>query len=233
MDTTEDNGIFVNEAQLPHVILHGAMANLSALRQVETQSEFLLQRGEPLVATPIACRVGLQGGNVVAGEVYIASSQVLFVASDGNASKDLAIGATCITLHAMTEEPELALYLQLTEAAAGDNGGGDEEETTPEVTITPLDPDASQVLFDGLCKLVSLHPLLEDDEEDGGREDYFADGSDDLIWAPPASHYNDEDDDGEGGGGGGATQEEREAMLEQLDSLLQEGQFEDAEEEEK
>lgn len=225
-----DEGIFVNEDQLAHVILYGEMSNLSALRQAETQSEFLLQRGgEPWVSTPIACRASGYSTDddendvAVAGEVFISWSQVLFVAANGNTSKDLAIGATCITLHAMTEEPELSLYLQLTT--------GDDDDAPSEVTITPLDSEASQVLFDGLCKLVSSHPLEEEDDGEGGE--FF--GSDDLIWAPSSGAYF---NNGEENEEGAATGEERDAMLERLDNLLvvrpefeiQEGQFEDAEE---
>ena len=133
----------------------------------------------------------------------------------------MAIGATCITLHAMTEEPELALYLQLT---------GDSDDDTSEVTITPLDPETSETIFSGLCKLVANHPLEDDGDEQGGEFEGFGD---DLIWAPAAGFQDGEDGDG-------ATQEERDAMLERLDNMLvvapeyqiQEGQFDDAEEEE-
>ena len=228
----QNNDVFVvvNEEQLAHAILQGETADLAALRQVEAQSEFLLQRGQPIISTPIACRVALdQEDDSVAGDVFITSSQLLFVASDErNREKDLAIGATCITLHAMTEEPELSLYLQLASM-------GSETTDISEVTVTPLDSEeASQILFDGLCKLVALHPIEDDDDynEEGGGG--FFGGGDDLIWAPYSSGGFDDD----AGEEGGATDEERDAMLERLDNLLvvrpefevQDGQFEDAEE---
>jgi hypothetical protein len=232
---------------LPHVILGGEGANLAALRQdAETQATFLSQRGDALVATAVPCRVCWQDEKdvTIAGDVFITSCQVLFVASNNNNDNDaeqhdFAIGATCITLHAMTEEPELALYLQLSMGSGG-GGGGDDDDETSEVTITPLDPESSQVLFDGLCQLVSLHPLEVDDEDEiGGGGNPFG-GGDELIWAEqPTSSSS-------GGGGGaafdeegGASEAERATMLDRLDNLLivgpdlevLEGQFEDADEE--
>eukprot|EP00980_Cylindrotheca_fusiformis_P013447 scaffold3437_cov113-Cylindrotheca_fusiformis.AAC.14 len=221
-----DNCIMVNEDQYPHVILRGELADLSALKELDTQSAFLKQRGEPVLAeAPITCRLSLPSGdesvvdqNRIEGEVFVSSSQVLFAAKSSS-TDDLAIGATCILMHAMTEEPELSIYLQLQE--------GDED--TIEVTITPIDSNACQTLFNALCKLVSLHPIDDDDADE--NDQYF--GNDELIWAPSSSHraFGEDDEDD------GATDEERQAMLDRLDSILVvkpefdmiEGQFDDAE----
>lgn len=238
--TGDDDGIQVNEEQLPHVILRGDEANLAALRQAPAEYWTQREAVAPLMENGIACRAtwGDSDTLVVAGEVYLSTSQVLFVAtpsttttssnssrSSSSSTEDFAIGATCIHLHAMTEEPELAVYLQLT--AIGINN----QEETSEVTLTPLDPEASQPLFDGLCKLVSLNPWdLDDGEDDGPGGELFG-GGDDVIWAPARG-------EGFGDHDGAATDEERDAVLERLDNLLvvrpeleiQDGQFEDADE---
>jgi hypothetical protein len=189
----------------------------------------------------------------VPGHVFATGAQLLFVAADpADIGHDVAIGSACIVLHAMTDEPDLALYLQLSE-----NGDGGNSYTSgpTEVTITPLDGDDCQLLFKTLCKMVSLHPAMDDDDEDDGDDggdgrgelgffgmgaggyDDDDDGDDQLIWAPsggrPAFGGGDDDD----GDDDGATDEERAAMLERLDRLLvvrpgfevQDGQFDDPE----
>lgn len=224
----------VNEDQFPHVILHGETADLSALKTVDSQQAFLKQRGDPVfVGSPIACRLTWQsssssseeepsddngtGSGIMSGEVFISSSQILFACED--ASNDVAIGATCILMHAMTEEPELSIYLQLQE------GSGE----TLEATFTPLDSKMCQDFFNALCKLVSLHPCDIDDDE--GDEMF---GQEEMIWAPASRGFGTNAFESEEGG---ATEEERQAMLDHLDSILvvkaehefQEGQFDDAE----
>eukprot|EP00934_Nitzschia_sp_Nitz4_P008972 Nitzschia sp. Nitz4//scaffold27_size158506//76211//76906//NITZ4_002601-RA/size158506-processed-gene-0.18-mRNA-1//1//CDS//3329545491//8962//frame0 len=228
--------VVTNQDQLPHVILRGSAADLSALRESDSQSLYLEQRS-PLLPQGIPCRVQLQEENSTEpsnseGELFVTSSQLLFVTTQSSDdASDFAVGATCIHLHAMTEDPEVSVYLQLTD--------GDDEDTS-ELTVVPLDPSSCQSLFDALCKLVSLHPLDLDDEE--GGDEPFGDGcvmSDDLIWAPSAGFgtvLGDDDEEEDG-----ASPEERAAMLERLDNLLvvqpeyqvQDGQFEDAEEEER
>lgn len=239
-----------NPDQWPHVILRGPAADLSPLHQMEAHSTFFVGPRAKLQETDgIPCRAEWQDGVSAIGEVHITQSQVLFMASDSSEAEktsqdqDWAIGATCIHLHAMTDEPEVSVYLQLAEE------GGDGESTL-EVTLIPVDPQFCQSLFDGLCKLVARHPLELDDDDDGpnfGGGNFFMGGggdSDDLIWSPAAaadrgghgSAINIDSDmrDGE------ATEEERDAMLERLDNLLmvrpefevQDGQFDDAEEDE-
>lgn len=229
----EGNTFMVNEDQFPHVILRGEAADLAALKKVDSQEAFLKQRGDPVfVGSPIACRLAWQlsssddeesdendsSSEIITGDVFISSSQILFACEDS--SSDLAIGATCIIMHAMTEEPELSIYVQLQE---------DGSETL-EATFTPVNSDLCQTFFNALCKLVSLHPC--DVDEDEGDEMF---GQEEMIWAPASrglgtAAFADEE--------GGATEEERQAMLEHLDSILvvkpefeiQEGQFEDADE---
>jgi hypothetical protein len=219
MDT--DSDIIANESLYPDAILRGGAANLQPLKQVETQATFLSQRSEggPILADPIACRFSgpaIASSEIdeidsctVEGEIFVSSSQILFVAK--SVADDWAIGARCILMHAMTEEPELSIYLQLQ---------ADSNESI-EVSLTPLDSESCQAMFNALCKLVSSHPI-EDDEEDE-RGEYF--GQDDLIWAPLTTAFC-------------ATEKERQAMLDHLDSILvvnpefsiQDGQFDDAEE---
>ena len=249
---TEDN-VFVNTEHLPDMILRGSEASLEGLRSTSesTRNSFLQARGGSLLTNQstrgVACRAcGLTTENHadadtentagVAGEVFLSESQVLFVTSS-ECRHDFAIGARCIHLHAMMEEPEVAIYLQLSEE-------GREDESL-DVTLTPLNPEESQPLFDALCKLVSLHPIEDGDEEGNGSGGLFGGGDDfmsrdDLIWAPSAGfgtvagQAEEEEEDT------GATEAERAAMLERLDHLLvvrpefeiQEGQFDDAEDEE-
>lgn len=221
-----ENVVTVNEDQYPHVILRGEVANLAALKTVDSQSSFLKQRGEPvLVASPIACRLSLPTSDenneqlkTVEGEVFVSSCQVLFAAKSSD--DDLAIGATCILMHALAEEPDLSVYLQLQEYS----------EDTLEVTITPIDSDSCQALFDALCKLVSFHPIVDDADDESDQ----CFGQDDLIWTPEAQAFGDDEDGAEGD----VAAEERQAMLDHLDSILvvkpefdiKEGQFDDAEE---
>jgi hypothetical protein len=171
-------------------------------------------------------------------------SEPLHPQSSALEDNDWAIGATCIHLHALADEPEPSVYLQLAEEG--------QEDSTLEVTLIPLDQDACQTLFDGLCKLVAKHPLQLDDQDDNpgpgwgdSVEDGYVDdddGNDDMIWAPSAGWGagvpdldEDEDDEEEDGG---ATEEERAAMLARLDKLLvvhpslqgPDGQFDDADE---
>lgn len=254
--------------QWPHVILRGTSAGLSALRQLGTeaaQSTFFVGPRELLHGKAVPCRIQWQDGVSSSlssiGTIYIVASQVLFVSADGTSAsmqraladqtspqeEDWAIGATCIHLHAMTDEPETSVYLQLHEEAS-------DEDSTLEVTLIPFDPASCQELFDGLCKLVSRHPLqLDDDENDGpgfgggGGGNFFMGGGgegEDMVWAPSSSAgcgaAIPDDDDEDGDGDGGATEAERAAMLERLDNMLvvrpqlevQVGQFDDAEEQE-
>ena len=192
------------------------------------------------------------------GLVFISSNQVCFVETTSTTTatrnsdetqqepRDIAIGATCITLHAMTEEPELAIYLQVSSSDSNDDDNNN--NINQEVTIVPFDPNSCQILFDKLCKLVSNHPLDVDDDNNeddggyGGGYDYDGGGGglmsfmgglgeggntgdDDVIWAPSGGFVDPEqqhkrDGDLVGGQAEEATDEERDAMLERLDNLL-------------
>ena len=212
------------------------------------------QEADGLHSLPgIRCRVKWRYGDQEVdeeseGNLFITVAQVLFCSSSSNAttttleedkedvSFDWAIGATCILLHAMADEPELSIYLQVASSSSDDN-------ESLEVTIMPLDPNDGQAVFDGLCKLVAKHPLqLDDDDGDGPG---FGGGPgfelDDMIWAPSAgmrsmdlsgANFYDEDEDD------AAPESERAAMLNRLDNMLvvnpefevRAGQFDDADE---
>jgi hypothetical protein len=209
-----------------HALLQGELADLEPLRNVDSQSMALQQRGELLTASGIPCKTTCTDSDDdddaftdIAGQVFVTKSQVLIV-STSSSEHDLVIGACNIQLHALQDEPQLSVYLQL----------GDDSNVL-EVTIALAQEKDGQVLFDALCKLVSLHPIPQDDEDDDNDDD-DAFGGEDLMWAP-SSGTAFEDGDAEGG----ATEKQRAAMLGRLDNLLvvnpqlqvQEGQFEDAE----
>jgi hypothetical protein len=232
-----------NDDQGQHALLQGELADLEALRNIDSQSTALEQRGELLTsALGIPCKTTCADNDDdddqdadandfidIPGQVFVTKSQVLFVSTTSNSSEhDLVIGACNIQLHALQDEPQLSVYLQL----------GDDDNVL-EVTIVPAQEKDGQVLFDALCKLVSLHPIPqdEDDNDDDSNDDAF--GGEDFIWAPGVSGTTTAfgDDMVEEGSGGGATEQQRAAMLGRLDNLLvvnpqfevQEGQFEDAE----
>lgn len=198
----------------------------------------------------------------ISGEIFVTNKQVLFVATERDESQyDLAIGAACIILHAMTDEPELSVYLQLNRNCDEEGVQRTQQESPPtEVTFTPVhnnNDNNCQILFNSLCRLVSLHPI-EVDEDDGnneqgneifgyGRENFdIDDGTDDgFIWAPASS--NDTMTNVVSTGDGGevvddddpmtAATNERDVMLDRLDKLLvvrsefeitEDGQFDDA-----
>jgi hypothetical protein len=182
---------------------------------------------------------------LIRGELFVTNTQILFVAAEAeHASFDMAIGGACVVLHAMTEDPEHSVYLQLSTSDDADGG-------VTEVTLIPSSgEDDCQTLFDALCRLISLHPIEGDDDDDdmfhfgaggmigaGFGDDAFgdygeADGSDGLVWAPPTQASAAVID-------GTATSDDREAMLAHLDNLLvvppgleedeDDGQFDDAE----
>jgi hypothetical protein len=186
----------------------------------------------------------------IRGDLFVTNTQILFVAAEAeHSSFDLAIGGACVVLHAMTEDPDSSVYLQLSSGENETDNGG-----VTEVTLVPSsggedDGGDCQTLFDALCRLISLHPIGGDDDDGGGMFGFGAGGmigggfgddafgdyseaetSDGLVWAPSASAAT----------GGAATQDEREAMLEHLDNLLvvapgleeeeneSDGQFDDA-----
>jgi hypothetical protein len=112
----------------------------------------------------------------VDGYTAVTSEQIFFLARDAsNAAHDIAIDAACIDLHAVQQEPVVAVYIQITDPDAVD------EEASPlEMTLEPNsnstkdnvdDSDAdsdpqtvSQTLFDALSDLVCLHPVDPNDD---------------------------------------------------------------------
>jgi len=195
------------------------------------------------------CNNNNNNNALVRGEIFITNTQVLFVAIERDQSHyDLAIGAACIVLHAMTDEPELSLYLQLSSSNSDQEGRGGQQQQEPpptEVTFTPIhnnNDNDCQKIFDALCKLVSLHPIEPDDDDDGNNNneqgngmfgfgggvsfgddggDFDNDDDDDddgFIWAPATSASNTMTMASPSGTNG--TPSERDVMLERLDNLL-------------
>ncbi|KAL3911405.1 MAG: hypothetical protein SGILL_007296 [Bacillariaceae sp.] len=265
----DDDGPIVvqNADQFPYVIMRGNIANLSALRQADSDLRWMFFRErhvaqneddaedgdsqilllEPSMKATIRMGGAAATTDGISGEVFVTRSQVLFVANDQDQSEhDVAIGASCIILHAMMEEPQMAVYLQLNEddnsqrAAAfafGDSEDGENDEsvdnTSPlDATIEPVDQNDCQRLFKSLCKLVALHPMEDDEDEGNDFGGGMFGGNDDLIWAPAGASMV----SGDEGDGDRATESERDGMLERLDNLLvvrpefeiQDGQFDDA-----
>ena len=186
----------------------------------------------------------------IQGEMFITNTQILFVAIERDQSQyDLAIGAACIVLHAMTDEPELSVYLQLSSSSSSCVGEQQQQQQQPptEVTLTPIhneNDNDCQRIFDALCKLISLNPIEPDDDDDGGGSgggNMMMDGMFGLGGTGTGGFVddNDGDDDIDDDGfiwapttaassnnktsDGTATtseEEERDAMLERLDNLL-------------
>jgi len=184
---------------------------------------------------------------LVRGEIFITNTQVLFVAIERDQSHyDLAIGAACIVLHAMTDEPELSIYLQLSSSNSDQGGGGQQQQEPPptEVTFTPIhnnNDNDCQKIFDALCKLVSLHPIEPDDDDDGNNNNeqgngmfgfgggvgfgddggaFDNDDDDGFIWAPAASASDTMTMVSTSGDDNNSIPSERDAMLERLDNIL-------------
>merc|ERR1712238_453924 len=187
---------------------------------------------------------------LVRGEIFVTNTQVLFVAIERDQSHyDLAIVAACIVLHAMTDEPELSLYLQLSSSNSdqeGGGGGGQQQEEPPptEVTFTPIhnnNDNDCQKIFDALCKLVSLHPIEPDDDDDGNKNNEQGKGmfgfGGGVSFGDDGGDFDNDDDDDDGfiwapatsasntmtmasTSGTNGTPSERDVMLERLDNLL-------------
>jgi len=203
---------------------------------------------------PLECSIRMNdtANEKIDGLLFITQTQILFVSLDAATEQqhDMIIGAKCIQLHAMMEEPELAIYLQI--------GLNDEaNDSDGEVYIYPYQEDHADLVFQALCKLISLHPVGDDDDDGEGDSggaglmsllmggDAAAAGgggggpgySDEMVWAGSDENRNItpgrafEDASGE-------AEDERSAMLQKLDNMLvvppeleiEDGQFDDAEE---
>lgn len=245
-----------------HSLSMGEAADLAALKQQATRAVALQQRcgpdasSEPLkksiiLGDGIPCKASCQEDDKALfdkteGHVFVTTAQLLFVELNGS-EHDLAIGACTIQLHALQDEPEQCLYLQLGGSSQQQGDDGDDDGVL-EVSFVPSTEEDAQRLFHALCKLVSRYPIEVDDDENDhpggmmgaggggmlmmGDDD---DGNDGLIWAPSSEQTEDTD--------GGASEQERQAMLDRLDNLLvvdpkyeidsgddDNGQFDDAEE---
>mmetsp|Transcript_14617 Transcript_14617/g.22852 ORF Transcript_14617/g.22852 Transcript_14617/m.22852 type:complete len:289 (+) Transcript_14617:272-1138(+) len=198
--------------------------------------------------------------NRIQGKVLVTTDRLLFVALSSSSSSsssfkekpekeskencischDVSVDAKCIYLHALASDP-LSLYIQITES------NSNEDDAPKELSLIPCNEskDACQVLFEQLSELISRHPILEDDEngtEEEGGEGFFG-GDSEMIFAPPASLMDDTNlhsvqDSGISPATG--TEDDRQNMLDRLGDMLvvppqleiQDGQFDDADEEE-
>jgi len=208
----------------------------------------------------------------VDGCVLVTTHRLLFIAQNDE-NKDLAIDAICVTLHAMTSDPEISVYCQLSSNSLRDlscnlkTAEENEDVENPEDVLgddpvcSPIEifftPQANmnrendvlntekklkmcEDFFKALGTLVALNPICDNEGEEfdvdsvetpeevavGSTEDNFICRLDNYE-----HQYSDED--------ALAEDDERKAMLARLDAvltvppeldrdLLQEGQFDDA-----
>ena len=198
----------------------------------------------------------------IIGQLIITTKRILFTTNDRDeVSKDFAIDAQCITLHAMMSEPDISVYCQL----ADNNDEYDEDYVGPmEIFFSPQFPtqeddknetdsedktDLSQILFESLTQLINLNPVYDDDDNDGygggagglmamlgmmGGDDAIDNDNDEMICRIDPHEITNKQTYGDE-----LTSEERSRKLERLDNLLVvppeyeiEGQFDDADENE-
>ena len=175
------------------------------------------------------------------GQVVVTSQRLLFWTTTTNSSggaddecqHDLMIPGICIELHAMTDDPTTAVYVQVRLEESSD--------LPLELTIVPVASSTTAILtqneencnalFQALSELISLHPIDPNQDSDdlvggmmsmmttmmggglgaSGSLDDDDDGNgedDDLVYAAPSPNN------------GVATEEERQVMLDRLDNLL-------------
>ena len=130
-----------------------------------------------------------EGGTNVLGQLVITSEQLLFWTNSSSSSincYDLRADATCIDLHAMTNNSSemdkadddtsiCGVYVQFSDGDVCDENGYD---VFREVTFCPVPfstPRNCQTLFDAISKLVTLHPIDANDLPD--RESVTIPGS--------------------------------------------------------
>jgi len=167
----------------------------------------------------------------VKGQAFVTTKRLFFLSSL-DIAHDLAIDSCCITLHAMTCEPEIGVYCQLS-YSAGFIGNSEE---TAEIHFFPINDtgkvqvkELCQELFDSLSRLASLNPVHGEENDAGGLAammgmmaasgEYPAldGGFDDMVCQIDPKQITNLLDDGNTGG---ATTLERQAMLERLDNVL-------------
>jgi len=160
-----NNGNSCNDKSLP-TLSSLSSSPLLMEESILVEATLVVGNGNVAAATEDECN----GGNIhnnnnnnnkgpIRGEVFVTRTQVLFVAEDHDQSEsDLAIGAACIVLHAMTDDSDLgggdlggdplpdspgdatgpaALYLQLQRSGGEDEAAAGESLPT-EVTLAPL-----------------------------------------------------------------------------------------------
>jgi hypothetical protein len=250
------------------VVLQGDAARLGSLRVrgertaaiqqiLRTPEEDRLILGPtPTRAQWIVAADGNENGTteandcMVPGQLVVTNQRLLFWGDDNveyDATKhDLSVDATCIDLHALTDNDPVSIYIQIR------NDSKDFPESLLELNLQPIhEPNqTSHQIFQAVAELISLHPIDPNDDDDYGDENHYysdhafddeenddiwcaqKDDDDDLVFCAPMVNPNTTTNDE-------ATEDERNAMLERLDNLLivppeleqdNEGQYDDAEE---
>lgn len=221
------------DARKEEVILHDAIAvKASLITNDDSNDEDRESRKKDMAV--------LSSFTQEPGTLVVTTERIMFFHdNEAQAATDFAIDATCIELHALQEDPELAVYIQ-----AQDNSA--REDVAPlELTIMPVTDAANthsascQAIFDALCKLISMHPIDPNENDDGPFG--MMTGSDVIGDEMMFYSATDATLNGSHGQGSEATEEERERMLQRLDDMLvvppdlekrsdyEGGQFSDAE----
>ncbi|OEU09204.1 hypothetical protein FRACYDRAFT_248538 [Fragilariopsis cylindrus CCMP1102] len=113
----------------------------------------------------------------IQGEMFITNTQILFVAIERDQSQyDLAIGAACIVLHAMTDEPELSVYLQLSSSSSSSVGEQQQQQQQPPTetsdgTETTSKEEERDKMLERLDNLLVVPPQFEDGQFDDAIEE--------------------------------------------------------------
>lgn len=192
--------------------------------------------------------------HMVSGQLVITNQRLLFWEDDDNnddtTKHDLSVDATCIDLHALTDDDPVAIYIQIRDDSK------DFPESLLELNLQPIQEpnETCPQIFQAVAELISLHPIdpNDDDDYDGNpyygdhafddadednnwcaQDDENGDDNDDLVFCAPMVDPPNTTTDDE------VTELERNAMLERLDNLLivppefeqdDEGQYDDADE---
>lgn len=233
----------MEEQRNPQIRL-GATANLSVYRQQEEQqdpndADQQQQRGDSMWMVQLPVRSAMLRTEevldfeLVSGKAVVTDHQFLFV-SKNDEQYDMAVDAECIQLHAQGGDDTPSFYLQFQPTIGGSNNDG---EQLLELTLELQSTSDCQTLFEGLSRLLSMHPIDDDGEDDDahpngdyyGKEDMILRtmglGEDDTMPSIESQQRHQQqnpsgDNDSHMMMNNEPTEEERQAMLDRLDSLL-------------
>lgn len=210
------------EAELS--VLRGASSNPEAFRVAllqlldKTQEEVLLHDNMAVTVSIIAPNDSVDEDDDVEGDeeaainrditeakgtLIVTSERILFWSQEESlVDYDLDISATVLLLHALQDEPQPGVYLQISIPAYSSK-----DDQFLQITVAPTIESskaehACKGLFDALTQLVNLHPIDDSETDDDG---FFMDHR---------TISEKEESNGE------ATDEERSAMLHRLDEML-------------